>query len=64
MQKPMEFEREWLPLSYASEYFKIDMMTAYRLAKKGKIPAVKVGGQWRVHRGRIQDFARRQSTGL
>lgn len=29
-------------------YLKIKEQTVYRLAQKGKIPALKIGGQWKV----------------
>ena len=31
----------------AAEYLHIKKWTLYRLAKKGKVPGIKVGGQWR-----------------
>ncbi len=31
-----------------STYLKIKEQTVYRLAQTGKIPAIKIGGQWKV----------------
>jgi len=31
----------------AADYLHIKKWTLYRLAKKGKVPGIKVGGQWR-----------------
>jgi excisionase family DNA binding protein len=36
-----------LDIGDAAEYLHIKKWTLYRLAKKGKIPGVKIGGQWR-----------------
>jgi len=34
-------------ISGAADYLHIKKWTLYRLAKKGKVPGIKVGGQWR-----------------
>ncbi len=34
-------------ITKAAEYLRIKKWTLYRLAKKGKVPGIKVGGQWR-----------------
>ena len=31
-----------------ASYLRIRKQTAYRLVQQGKIPAVKIGGQWKV----------------
>ncbi len=31
-----------------SSYLNIQEQTVYRLVQKGKIPAIKIGGQWKV----------------
>ena len=36
-----------LDIGDAAEYLHIKKWTLYRLAKKGRIPGVKIGGQWR-----------------
>jgi excisionase family DNA binding protein len=36
-----------LTVEQLAEYLQVDKYTIYRLAKKGKIPATKVAGQWR-----------------
>jgi len=37
-----------LTLKETSEYLQISIMTLYRLIKKGELPGLKVGGQYRV----------------
>ena len=49
------FERPFFALKEAAEYFRITKMTLYRLAKLKKIPAFKVGGQWRFKKD-IEEF--------
>lgn len=34
----------------AADYLRIHRMTVYRHLVKGKVPGVKVGGQWRVRK--------------
>jgi excisionase family DNA binding protein len=38
------------PREYAAER-RIDLKTLYRLIKAGKVPAERVGGQWRIWLG-------------
>lgn len=37
-------------------YLHLNIRTVYRLARTGKIPARRVGGQWRFHRNAITEF--------
>jgi len=55
-------------ISGAADYLHIKKWTLYRLAKKGKVPGIKVGGQWRFKKdvldnmfyGETQRFKKRQ----
>lgn len=38
----------------------INEITVYRLARKGQLPALKVGGQWRFGREALEDWMTRQ----
>ena len=38
----------------------IDAITVYRLARKGRLPAFKVGGQWRFGRHALDAWMARQ----
>ena len=44
---------EFLTAEEIAEYLKVDIMTIYRLAKEGKIPASKVGHQWRFNKKEV-----------
>jgi len=37
-----------MDIKEVSAYLKIKEQTVYRLAQTGKIPALKIGGQWKV----------------
>jgi excisionase family DNA binding protein len=46
----------------AAKHLRFHVKSLYRLAKAGKIPARKVGGQWRFHRQTLDDWLK--TTGL
>jgi len=46
----------------AAKHLRLHVKSLYRLAKEGKIPARKVGGQWRFHRQTLDDWLK--TTGL
>lgn len=37
-----------MDIKEVANYLKIKEQTVYRLAQNGKIPALKIGGQWKV----------------
>lgn len=45
---------ELLTLREVAEYLRVSTRTAYQLARDGAIPAVRVGGQWRVPRAELE----------
>ena len=48
---------EFLSLPEVAELLRIGERTAYQLARRGGLPAIKVGGQWRFHRPTIIRWA-------
>jgi len=46
----------------AAEYLKINYMTVYKLAQRGKIPATKVGGNWRFKKDILDEWIARQAA--
>jgi len=42
-----------MDIKEVSRYLKIKEQTVYHLAQKGKIPALKIGGQWKVKKEHI-----------
>lgn len=47
---------EILTVQEVANYLRIDIRTVYRLAKRGAIPCIKIGRQWRFNRNDIQDL--------
>jgi excisionase family DNA binding protein len=45
------------------EYLQVNLRTVYRLIKAGKIPAVRVGRQWRFRKADIDQWLANQRTG-
>lgn len=42
----------------------VDRTTIYRMAEQGRLPAVRVGGQWRFPRQQIEAWLQRQSAAI
>jgi len=49
-----------LTVEEAAEYFKIHPYTVRRLARIGKLPGFKIGGQWRFKKNSIENPKRRK----
>ncbi len=45
-----------------ARYLKIDKFTVYRLVSQKKIPAFKVGNQWRFKRKQLEDWLKQNSN--
>lgn len=46
----------------AKGYLRVSRATLYRLLQDGKIPASKVGGQWRFRRERLEEWLEEQEN--
>lgn len=53
---------EFLTTRQIQEILHVDRTTIYRMADDGRIPAVKIGGQWRFPRRPIENWLKRQSN--
>ena len=51
-----------LTVEEVAGYLKIDRITVYRMLARRKIPAVKVGGQWRFYRKMIDSWLLKNSN--
>jgi excisionase family DNA binding protein len=49
---------EIMDIAEAASYLNIKKGTLYRLAKNGKVPGTKIGGQWRFKRQRLDELFR------
>ncbi len=50
-----------LTVKEAAQYLKLNYMTVYRLAQRGRIPAIKVGRNWRFKREILDDWLAKQA---
>ncbi len=50
----MADDDEVFTVKEAAAYLKLHPKTVYRLLKQGNIPAQRVGGTWRLYRGRLR----------
>lgn len=48
--------KEILDVNAAAKYLNITRATLYKLAKEGKIPGLKIGGQWRFSKDRLDEL--------
>ena len=53
----MSAEPEFLSVPETAALLRIGERTAYKLVRDGELPAIKVGGQWRVHRPTLLEWA-------
>jgi excisionase family DNA binding protein len=49
-------EERWMTLPEVAEYLRVSKDLIYRLAQKSKIPASKVGNQWRFKKEKIDQW--------
>ncbi len=50
---------EFLTVAEAAALLRIGERTAYKLVRDGRIPAVKVGNQWRIEKGAFEAWLAR-----
>jgi excisionase family DNA binding protein len=55
---------EVLTIRDVAEYLKVTEKTVYGLAQQNRIPAFKVGGQWRFRRKDLDAWIERGTAGL
>ena len=54
--------REILTAKEVAEYLKIHPLTVHRYAREGKIPAFKIGTDWRFHKKYIERWIKERSS--
>jgi excisionase family DNA binding protein len=54
----------WLTLEEAARYLKMGKSTIYDLARKGKVPAHKMGRAWRFDAGELDDWLKSDKLAL
>jgi excisionase family DNA binding protein len=55
-------QEKLLTIDQVAAYLKVDKFTVYRLVAKRKLPAFKVGNQWRFKRKTIDDWLENNSN--
>jgi len=54
------FMEKWLTLEQIAEYLQMSTSSIYKMAQTGKIPAYKVGRQWRFKKEEIDKWVEKQ----
>jgi len=49
-------EKPYLTVEDVAKRFGINVTTVYRLVQQGKLPAFKIGNQWRVSETRLDEW--------
>jgi excisionase family DNA binding protein len=52
----MTNKEEFLTIEEVAKRLKISVITAYRMARKGQLPAVKFGKVWRISSWRLSEL--------
>jgi excisionase family DNA binding protein len=55
-------QEKLLTIAQVANYLKIDKFTVYRLVTQKKIPAFKVGNQWRFKKKLLDDWLNKNSN--
>jgi len=58
----MVMQETLMTIEQVAEYLRVDKFTVYRLVTQKKIPAFKVGSQWRFKQNLIEDWLRKNSN--
>ncbi|MBI3996079.1 MAG: helix-turn-helix domain-containing protein [Candidatus Omnitrophica bacterium] len=48
--------KAYLTVEEVAAYFGVNATTVYRLVKQGRLPAFKVGNQWRFSQNRLEEW--------
>ncbi len=51
-------EPEFLSVPEAAALLRIGERTTYKLVRRGELPGLKMGGQWRIHRPTLLEWAK------
>lgn len=50
---------ELVTVDEVADYLKVHPMTIYRWCREGRLPAIKIGKEWRIRRSALDDFLQR-----
>lgn len=52
----------WYTVKQLSDYLQLSPSTIYTMARSGKLPAARIGGQWRFNKNEIDKSLNRKSN--
>ena len=52
--------KEIMTLKEVAKYLGLHIMTVYKLTREGRVPAAKIGGQWRFKRDVLEEWLESQ----
>lgn len=55
-----EMTDKWLTIEQIADYLQVSKEKMYKLCQRGKMPASKVGGQWRFDIKEVDSWVRQQ----
>ncbi|MBA7583309.1 hypothetical protein ES708_25250 [subsurface metagenome] len=62
-KKKVDIPQEHLmTIEEVAEYLKLNVHTVYKLAQRGEIPAIKLGGSWRLRKQEIYSWLATKMT--
>ena len=53
-------QEQIMTLREVAQYLGLHVMTVYKLTREGRVPAAKIGGQWRFKRDVLDDWLETQ----
>lgn len=60
MKKNGNNKAQIMTLREVAQYLGLHVMTVYKLTREGRVPAAKIGGQWRFKRDVLDDWLETQ----
>jgi len=54
----------WMTVQDVAEYLQLSMDIIYKMAQQGKVPASKIGAQWRFKREEIDEWVKAQRPSM
>ena len=52
----MQHGKQYLTVEEVAKRFGVNVTTIYRLVERGKLPAFKIGSQWRFRESRLEEW--------
>jgi excisionase family DNA binding protein len=56
----LKMPEKWLTIEQIADYFQVSKEKIYKLCQRGRMPASKIGGQWRFDIKEVDLWARKQ----